>query len=100
MQNLRVGTYTGTGAAINIQLGFVPDAVLIFNQTDSDIIGIWFNGMTDGTSIDIAAAVAANTDNGISDYLGTEGGNKAGFTAGTDFSENAKVYRYLAFRNP
>lgn len=95
----KVGTFTGTGAAINVQIGFVPDFLFIFNVTDGDIAHVWFNGMTDGTSIDIAAAVAPNADNGVSAYAGTRGGNGAGFTVGTDISESAKVYRYFAVAN-
>lgn len=93
------GTYTGTGAAINVQIGFIPDFVFIFNVTDSDIAHVFFNGMTAGTSIDIAAAVAANAADGVTAYAGSRGANSAGFTVGTDASENAKVYRYFAIAN-
>lgn len=89
-----VGTYTGTGAAINVPIGFVPDLLFIVNVTDGDYVSIWFNGMTADTSVDIASAVLANAADGItaleSDTLGY------GFTAGTDASESAKVYRYFA----
>lgn len=98
MDQVKIGTYTGTGAAVNVEIGWVPDYVTIYNITDGDIIGNWFNGMTDGTSVDVAAAVASNAADGISDYAGSNTAKK-GFTVGTDFSENAKVYRYVAMRN-
>lgn len=97
MNEVKVGTYTGTGAVINISLGWVPAFVMVINVTDGDVIGMWFNGMTDGTAIDIAAAVAANAADGISDYAGSTTA-APGFTVGTDYSENTKVFRYLAVR--
>lgn len=96
---IKIDTYTGTGAAINVQIGFVPDYVRIVNITDGDYTMEWFNGMTAGTSIDTAAAVAANAADGITAYAGTSGGNSAGFTVGTDGSESGKVYRYVAIAN-
>lgn len=97
--HVKIGTYTGTGAAQNIELGFSPDYVEIVNQTDGDTIGKWFKGMTDGSAIDIQAAVAANAADGVSEYAGTTGATSPGFTVGTDYSENAKVYRYIALAN-
>lgn len=93
---IKTGTYTGTGAAINVQIGFVPDYLLIANITDGDYIMQWFNGMAAGTSIDTAAAVASNSADGVTAYTGTRAGDGAGFTVGTDGSENGKVYRYFA----
>jgi hypothetical protein len=96
MGQTKVGTYTGTGAAINVQIGFVPDYLRIVNITDGDYTMEWFNGMAAGTSIDTAAAVATNAADGITAYNGTRGGDGAGFTVGTDGSETGKVYRYFA----
>jgi hypothetical protein len=96
---IKVGTYTGDGAIQNILLGFEPDFVMLFNITDGDLAGIWFRGMTADTGIDIAAAVAANAADAITAYAGSEGANAKGFTVGTDYSESAKVYRYVALAN-
>ena len=93
----RFGTVTGTGAAINVSLGFVPDYVEVVNVTDGDTIDKWYKGMAAGTSITIAAAAATRGSNGISEYAGTEGGT-AGFTIGSGISESAKVLRYMAIR--
>lgn len=92
----KTGTYTGTGAAITLQLGFIPDEFRAVNITDGDIDHIWFDGMTAGTTVDTGTAVVSNADNGVTRYAGTPGGNAAGLVLGTDLSESAKVYRYTA----
>ena len=93
-----VGTYTGTGAVVNVVLGFKPDFLLIVNITDGDIVHMGFRGLTAaGASVDIAAAVAANAADALTlTYEGTTG---EGFSVGTDASESAKVYGYLAIRS-
>jgi hypothetical protein len=89
--------YTGNGAAQNIVIGFKPDYVRVVNITDGDITHEWFRGVSaEGSSVDTGAAVVGNADNGISSFAGTTG---EGFTIGTDLSENAKVYGYLAIRS-
>lgn len=98
MNEVKVGTFTGTGAALNISIGWIPDYVRIINVTDGDITHEWFKGMTDGTSVDTGAAVAANAADGVSDYEGSSSA-APGFTVGTDISENGKVYRYIALRS-
>jgi hypothetical protein len=98
MNEVKIGSYTGTGAIKNIEIGWIPDYVRVVNVTDGDDIGEWFKGMTDDTAIDIAAAVAANAAGGISDYVG-DATHAPGFTVGVDYSENAKVFRYVALRS-
>jgi hypothetical protein len=99
MNEVKVGTYTGNGAAKNIECGFKPDYVRVVNITDGDITHEWFRTtMAEGTSVDTAAAVAPNADNGVSTYSGSTTVGE-GFTIGTDLSENAKVYGYFALRN-
>lgn len=97
-----VGTYTGTGAAINVILGFKPDFLIVTNYTDGDIIGTWNRAVNAaGTSTDIGAAAATNADNGFTAYPLATTASPAGegFTAGTDFSESGKVYGYFAARS-
>ncbi len=91
-----MGTYTGTGAAQNVKLGFIPDFVLVMNITDGTVAGFWFNGMAAGTSVDLQTALASNAADGITAYAGSPATDSAGFSVGTDYSTNAKVYRYLA----
>lgn len=38
------GHVVGTGSAINVSLGFVPDYVEITNETDGDRLDFWFRG--------------------------------------------------------
>lgn len=87
---IKAGTYTGTGAAQAITLGFRPTFVITANVTDGDAVTLHINGMTDASSISIGAA-AATVTNAITF-------SSTGFTAGSDnsVSENAKVFRYWA----
>jgi hypothetical protein len=97
---LSIGTYTGNAAAQNIELGYVPDYVEVWNVTDGTNFTVWFNGMAaaSGLSTITTAGPVLDTTNQISAYAG-DSSHKAGFTVGTDLSTNAKVYRYLAARN-
>lgn len=106
--NIRTGTVEGTGAAINISLGFIPDYVKVINVEDGDIMFEWFAGMTNGHAIQSinvvdsgtsgAAGLSRITSNGISAYNGSTTAG-AGFTLGTAISENGKDLAYLAVRN-
>lgn len=44
MDNLRTGLIRGTGAAVNVQLGWIPDYVKIVNLTDGDKVHEGFPG--------------------------------------------------------
>lgn len=103
MNEIKIGTYTGTGAAINNSIGFKPDYVRVFNLTDGDEAFNYFAGVTAGISnVKEAAALATQAANGISAYEGSSTpGSEAspGFTAGTAASENGKLYGYIAMRS-
>ena len=95
--SIKIAKVTGTGAAIDINLGWVPDYVRIVNITDADVIDEWFaDGSAAGTAIQTAAAVAARASNGIT-ILNTS--TAKGFTIGSGISESAKVLGYVAMRN-
>jgi hypothetical protein len=96
-QIIKTGVVTGTGAAITISLGFVPDHVRIVNITDGDQVDEWFKGMTNGTSIQINTAVAARATNGVSAFPGNAT-TPAGFIIGSGISESDKQLRYIAVR--
>ena len=98
MNVAKFGKVTGTGAAINIELGWIPDYVKIINGTDADQIDEWQTGMDAGTSVQTNTAVSARSSNGISPYAGDDT-HKKGFTIGSGISENAKVLYYQAYRN-
>lgn len=96
---MRFGSYTGTGASLNIEVGFIPDFLIVVNETDGDIMHFWFDGMAAGASTDIGAAVIANPTGSISRFVGTPATVGQGFATGADASESAKVYRWAAFQS-
>ena len=106
--SIKTGTYTGDGAAQNIEIGFVPDYVRVINATDGDIAWEWFNGFGAGDALQTinvvdsgtsgAAGMSLITANGIDAYEGSTSAGK-GFTIGTALSESAKVFHYIAMRN-
>lgn len=99
---VKIGSYVGTGAAINIELGFVPGYVRIWNATDGDTCWEWFNGLGAGDALQSANHASAQfsliTSNGVDAYAGTAADKAAGFTVGTALSESGKTFRYAAFR--
>lgn len=110
MAKFKHGTYTGTGAAINVSLGWQPDYLKVYNFTDGDKIFEYTSDMTDGyvweyTKIADNGSTGSNsftltTSNGVTPYAGsTTSGSEAGegFTVGTAMSESAKVFHYVAF---
>lgn len=103
MGKIVVDTYEGTGAAINISLGFIPDYVRVWNAEDGDASWDWFNGLGAGDVLATAnhdtAQQSLVTSNGIDTYAGssTSGSEAAvGFTVGSALSENGKTFRYIA----
>lgn len=98
----KVGTYTGSGAAQNISIGFIPDYVRIVNLTAPGM-DEWFNGMAAGTSVtaatDVAAAGIRAAPGGVTAFEGTPNNAGQGFTVGAALSTNASVYRYVAIQN-
>jgi hypothetical protein len=100
--NVEIGSYTGTGAAINIELGFIPDYVLIENATDGDANWKWFGGMADASALQQVAAGTKTliTSNGVTPLAGDRTTpRRPGFTIGTALSESAKVFRFVAMRS-
>lgn len=181
-QNFKAGETVGNGAAINVELGWVPDLVEVYNVTDNDKITIGFPnrqvipfsgggtkevaagdtikgatssatavvktvllysgswaggdaagffiverddlvgtfqsenvyvssdttaGIDDATvtanvthSVDIDTEVAAATSNAaITPYVGVAASNAKGFTIGSTVAEEAKLLRWVAWRN-
>lgn len=99
MANVKIGTYTGTGAAINVSLGFTPGYILIWNVTDGDSSWEWFNGLGAADALqsvnNASTQFSLITSNGIDLYAGSSTAAE-GFTVGTSLSESTKVFRYLA----
>lgn len=87
-----IGTTVGNGAALNIELGFVPDMVHLYNATDGDIITVAFLGwvvpfssggtteITAGSKIKGATSGATAIVKEVLLYSGSwAGGDAAGF---------------------
>jgi len=83
-------TYTGTGSTVSVTLGFKPQLVIVWNETDGDELFIHINGMAAGSAISIDTEVAAESTNFVTL-------SSTGFSVGSGMSESAKVFRYLAF---
>lgn len=94
------GTVEGTGAAINVQLGFKPAKVALYNE-DGLCELHWFNTMTAGHGLKriTAGTLSKITSDGITVYDGTAAGDAAGFTIGADADVNvsAETLHYEAW---
>jgi hypothetical protein len=96
---VKVGSYTGNGAAQNISIGFIPDVVRIACIT-TPAEDVWYNGMTAGTSLTVTGTAAIRAaPNGVTAFAGTAALAGQGFTVGAGLSVNASVYRYTALQN-
>jgi hypothetical protein len=93
------GTITGTGAAINTPLGFVAGRVVLQNRNTS-IAMEWTDAMPAASGHKTLAAGTKSyvTTGGISAYAGAAGVTGAGFTLGTDSINVAgNVIDYVAY---
>lgn len=104
MNEFKTGTVEGTGSAINVQLGWVPDYVKVMNLDDAgglDPILEWTSDMPAASgmlylkTVDSGATGNAShdyiTSNGISAYTGSEAGDAPGFTIGANANINASA---------
>lgn len=104
-RDMITGEVEGTGAAINVQLGFIPKKVELINIDDAGSLAprmIWINGMPAASALKFLGTPSYSmiTTLGISEYAGTAGGNSAGFTIGadTDMNVSAETIVYIAYR--
>ena len=98
--NIKSGTVTGTGANLNVSLGFAPDHVIVINDTTNDRLE-WFSNMPAASAYKRVAAGTSTkiTTLGISLFTGSPT-QQAGFTIGTDgVNTAANVLRYVAYAN-
>lgn len=93
------GTLEGTGAAIDIPLGFIPKTVRVINQ-DGIASLEWSDTMPAASGYkDITAGTRTFiTLSGISAYAGTAAGAGAGFTIGadTDINVSGETIHWIA----
>lgn len=96
-----VGSVTGTGAAINVEIGFLPDRVELVNQTTGRKV-TWYRTMAAGSGVAdgaTAAALIAAGGGGVSPFSGSTTAG-LGFTIGTDAVNTAgQVIAYSAIRS-
>ncbi len=95
------GKVVGTGAAINVSLGFIPSKVIIENVTNPSK-HVWQKGMAAASCIQEATNGTKSivSSNGISEYAGAVPLYAPGFTIGTDAVLNTAddVLYFTAFR--
>lgn len=84
----KVGTYEGTGAALDVDCGFDPQVVIAFNRTDGDAIYVALGG---GAFSIIGAAGPATS---VAIALGAAGERK--FEVSGLASESGKTFDFLA----
>lgn len=98
---MKSGTVTGTGAALNVSLGFKPSYVKILNDTAGDSLE-YYDSMADGSAYKRVAAGTGTkiTSGGISQYAGASPSTPRGFTLGADGVNAVGVtLRYIATGN-
>lgn len=101
-QSFACGTQDGTGAAINIEIGWQPDHVVVQNIEAADFARLeWYKGMTAAHAIKTATSTkTAITSLGISLYAGSTTAQQ-GFTIGadTDVNVSGEALTWLAWRS-
>lgn len=95
-------TYTGTGASLALDLGFVPSHARAYNVTNGALGWYWFanqdgttsttRGVTEGAAI----ATISNGAGGITTLDGSAG-TGIGLTIGTDTTINIAGHGYVVF---
>jgi len=113
MQDVVTGTVEGTGSAINISLGFIPNYVKVYNYDDAGALAPtveWWGGMSDGHGVKTLSikddGSTSNyssqkiTSGGISEYSGATTASSKGFSIGTDSDINVtdETLYYMAVR--
>ena len=105
---IRTGTQDGTGASIVIQVGWVPDWVVVQNIEAADFARLeWYKGMTAAHAIKtVTSTKSAITSLGISQnagsgQLGATAAVKPGFIIGadTDVNVSGEALTWIAGRN-
>jgi hypothetical protein len=104
---IKTGTFTaaGTTAAVNISMGFVPQAVILVGRGTDLNIHFWTEDMSNGQAATAANTHANVSTNGMTPYLGgdptvssgTTGGAAQGITIGTGCQVASQPYMWIAF---
>ncbi len=100
--NIASGKVAGTGAALNVSIGFKPRVVRLMNVAAGGVVSIdWNSDMGAGTGFKRAQNGDASqlAANGVTQYAGDET-HTEGFTIGADADMNvaAEDIHYIAYR--
>lgn len=108
--NFAAGSVTGTGAALNVELGFEPSYVRVVNISNATTASLeWIEGMAAANAIKeieivdsgttALSSINVVTTDGISRYAGAISTAAKGFTIGADAHVNVSgnTLAYIAF---
>lgn len=102
VQNFASGTQDGTGAAINIEIGWQPDHMVVQNIEATDFARLeWYKGMDAANAIKTVTSTKSKiTSLGLSLYAGSTSAQQ-GFTIGadTDVNVSGEALTWCAWRN-
>jgi hypothetical protein len=94
---------TGAGADIDLNLGYVPDKVIVTNVTDNTVVDTWYRQTSaNGTSIRTDAAVGLRASPGGMtplDRVSTANGFVTGIRIGAAIAANGKRLMIETYRN-
>lgn len=106
MDNFASGTQDGTGASIDINLGWIPDIVFVQNWEATDYGRLeFYKGMTDGHAIKLLTATDRDlskiTSLGITLLGSAATDTVTGFRIGadTDVNVSGESITWIAYRN-
>lgn len=99
MQEVKIGTYVGTGSVVSVITGFPPDFIEAFNASE---IARWQNGMSSGAALVQRGAtgsllrIEAKGFVVLTDAMNPTG---KGFRGHSSVSQSGNTYYYRAMRN-
>lgn len=103
MDNFATGSQDGTGASIDIDLGWTPDHVIVLNTEASDFAELrWASSMTNAHAVKrVTSTFTKITSLGITPLGNETGATKRGFRIGADADVNVsgETLQWFAFRN-
>lgn len=99
MQEVKVGTYTGTGAAVSVMVGFQPDFIEAMNKSE---LWKWQTPLSSGAAIGFRGATGSMLcieSKGFAVLVAADKPSAQGFRAHSSVSQSGNTYYYRAMRN-
>lgn len=100
MNEVQTGKQDGTGAAIDIELGWLPSHVTVINTESATMEQLdWYDGMSNGHAVKTVTGTVARTkitSNGITILNSTFQGFRIG--ADTDVNVAGETLFWIAYR--